>query len=438
MSGDGQWLLTSEGGGWSIRNASGQDAKGLNIGGVTVRVEPAEEWPQILREAWRIERDYFYDPNMHHVDWPAIWRRWSAFLPHVKHRADLNVLVSEMIGELCCGHEYCGGGEMPGPPGGVSVGLLGCDYEVDRQRYRITRIYRGQNWNPGLRAPLTGPGVDARAGDYLITVNGRPVMADENIFRAFENTAGRQVEITLASKPDGNDARTMTVVPIGDEFGLRHLSWIESNRQRVSELSGGRLAYIYMPDTAGGGMAAFDRDFFSQLGKQGVILDERYNGGGQAADYVIDILSRNVISYWMNRERWVGQTPFGTIEGPKVMIINESAGSGGDWMPWAFQKEGVGPLVGTRTWGGLVGISGYPALMDGGFVTAANFGVMDENGEWAVENIGVAPDYEVIEWPKEVIAGRDPQLEKAVELALAALERDPPRPRPEYKEPVAR
>jgi len=203
-------------------------------------------------------------------------------------------------------------------------------------------------------------------------------------------------------------------------------------------MSGGRLAYIYMPNTGGQGMAAFDRDFYSQLDKQGVVLDERYNGGGQVANYVIDVLSRQRMSYWMNREKWLAQSPFGMIEGPKVMIINESAGSGGDWMPWTFQNRGVGPLVGTRTWGGLVGISGYPPLMDGGSITAASFGVQDVNGDWAVENVGVAPDYEVVEFPKPIIAGGDPQLEKAVELALAALEANPPKPRPSYKTPDAR
>jgi tricorn protease len=269
-------------------------------------------------------------------------------------------------------------------------------------------------------------------------VDGRPVMAEDNLYEAFENTASRQVEITLASGPGGNDARTMTVVPIGSESNLRRRSWIEGNRRRVDELSGGRLAYVYMPNTGGAGMAAFDRDFYSQLDKQGLILDERYNGGGQVANYVIDVLSREVMSYWMNREKWLGQSPNGMIDGPKVMIINESAGSGGDWMPWAFKNRKVGTLVGTRTWGGLVGISGYPVLVDGGFVTAASFGVMDTGGNWAVENAGVAPDVEVIEWPRPIIEGGDPQLEKAVEIALKQLEKSPPQPRPAYRQPAAR
>ncbi|MEM7306576.1 MAG: PDZ domain-containing protein [Planctomycetota bacterium] len=423
LSADGKWILTRKSGRYAIAKAGGEDPKSLDVDGVMVRVEPELEWPQMLREVWRIQRDYFYDPNMHGVDWVAMWDRWDDFLPHVRHRDDLTVLIRELIGELACGHQYASGGETPDAPDGVSVGLLGADLAYDRSAgaFRIERILRGQNWNADLRAPLTEPGVDAREGDYLLAVNGRPVDPGQNVYRAFENTAGKQVRLTLAETADGADSRTVTVVPIGSESRLRRQAWVEANRRRVDELSGGRLAYIYMPNTGGAGREAFDRDFYSQLDKEGVVLDERYNGGGQVANYVIDVLSREPMSYWMNREAWVGRSPFGMIEGPKVMIVNESAGSGGDWMPWVFQNKGLGPLVGTRTWGGLVGISGYPPLMDGGSVTAASFGVMDVEGQWAVENVGVAPDFEVIEWPAEILAGRDPQLERAVELALGQL-----------------
>jgi tricorn protease len=431
-------LLLRTSSGWQIANASGKDGKSLAIDGVKLRVEPALEWPQILRETWRIQRDYFYDPNLHGVDWPAMWTRYSAFLPHVRHREDLNVLIGEMIGELSCGHQYVSGGEAPDAPEGVSVGLLGCDFTIESGKYRVARIYRGQNWNPQLRSPLSEPGVDVKVGDYLLAVNGVPLAATQNLHRAFENTAGQQVDLTVSANADGSAPRTTKVVPIGSESSLRRMAWIEQNRKRVEELSGGRLAYLYMPDTGGQGEASFDRDFYSQLDKEGLILDERFNGGGKVADYVIDILSRQVRSYWMTREAWLGRTPFAMIDGPKVMIINERAGSGGDWMPWAFQRAKIGPLVGTRTWGGLVGISGYPPLMDGGSVTAASFGVMDENGEWAVENEGVSPDYPVVEYPKEINAGRDPQLEKAVELAMAELARREKKPLPTYKPPAKR
>jgi tricorn protease len=280
--------------------------------------------------------------------------------------------------------------------------------------------------------------VDAKTGDYLISVEGRDVAGSDNLYEAFVHTANRQTRVRLSANPDGSAARTMTVVPVESDTGLRRRAWIEANRRRVDELSGGRLAYVHMPDTGAAGMADFDRDYYSQLDKKGLVLDERYNRGGKVADYVISTLSRDVMCFWMNREGWVSRTPFGTMAGPKVMVINESAGSGGDAMPWLFQRAKIGPLVGTRTWGGLVGISGYPPLMDGGSVTAASFGVMDTDGNWAVENVGVSPDHEVIEWPKAIILGGDPQLERAVALALESLEKNPPKECPKYRPPAAR
>lgn len=438
VSGDGKSLLLAVGGSFEVTGLSGKGGKSVGLGGARLRVEPAVEWPQILREAWRIERDYFYDPAMHGVDWDAMWERHSAFLPHVRHRSELTLLLSELLGELATGHEYVSGGEYPDGPRGVSVGLLGANWEEDGGRHRIARVLEGQNWNPGQRAPLTAPGVEAEAGEYLIAVNGREVTTDDNLYAAFVHTAGEVTTLTLASSPDGADARDVDVEPIGSDFGLRRATWVEDNRKRVDELSGGRLAYVYMPNTGGQGMVAFDRDFYSQLDKQGLVLDERYNGGGMVADYVIEALEREILNFWINREGWVGYSPSTVLDGPKVMIINESAGSGGDWMPWAFQKRGIGPLVGTRTWGGLVGISGYPSLLDGGRVTAANFGIVDTDGQWIVENVGVSPDFEVVEFPKPIIEGGDPQLEKAVELALEALEDYEPVPVPSYTPPTPR
>ncbi|MDA1194556.1 MAG: PDZ domain-containing protein [Planctomycetota bacterium] len=438
VSADGKNLLVRTGGSWQITDERGKSGNGVNIDAVRVQVDPAQEWPQLLRECWRLQRDFFYDPQMHGVDWPAMWERWSAFLPHVHHRADLNIVMMEMIGELCCGHEYVSGGDYPKGGGGIDVGLLGADTRVEDGHHRITRIYQGQNWNPGLRAPLTEPGVLVNEGDFILAVDGRPLRGADNFFAAFQGTANEPVELTVCATTSGEDKRTVTVVPLGDDDSLRRMAWVEGNRKRVDELSGGRLAYAYMPNTAGAGLAAFDRDFYSQLHKEGLVLDERYNGGGKVADYIVDVLGRDVICYWMNREGWLARTPFGTLQGPKVMVINERAGSGGDAMPWMFKKLGIGPLVGTRTWGGLVGISGYPPLMDGGSVTAASFGIMDTDGRWVVENEGVAPDHEVIEWPKDIAAGRDPQLEKAVEVALELLEKSPAPVRPGYSPPTKR
>ena len=436
---DRKTLLLQQGPRWSLCGPDAKKQDRLAADALRVEVDPAQEWPQTLREAWRLQRDFFYDPALHGVDWDAAWTRWSSLLPHVRTRDDLNDLIANMIGELCCGHEYVGGGETEKAPEGPAVGLLGCDVEAVGPRYRITRILHGQNWNPDLRAPLTEPGVDVREGDILLRVEGRDVTTETSLYEAFEETANRPTRIEVASTESPDEVRKALVVPIADETALRQRSWVESNRAYVDEASGGRLAYVYMPNTGGAGLAAFDRDWYSQLDKQGLVIDLRYNGGGKVADYVIDVLSRQVMSWWMNREGWPSRSPFGTMVGPKVMLINMYAGSGGDWLPWMFQRRKLGPLVGTRTWGGLVGISGYPPLMDGGGVTAASFGVMDETGHWAVENVGVTPDVEVAPMPTDVVAGRDPQLEKAVALALEALERDGPPPAPPaYQPPTPR
>lgn len=435
---DGLNMLVVGRGRWGVCSVTGSGYKELPVSRVQVEVDPSKEWPQILREVWRIQRDFFYDKNLHGVDWDAMWTRWSAFLPHVRHRSDLNVVIAEMIGELACGHQYVSGGEYSSPAREPGTGLLGADYKVEAGRYKIKRIYRGRNWEARTRAPLTEPGVDAKVGDFLIAINGRQLKATDNLYAAFRATVGQPIELTLSANADGSKPRRTTVVPLGDEGSLRRQAWIEGNRARVTKLSDGKLGYTYLPNTAGAGRAAFDRDFYSQIDKAGFVIDERYNGGGKVADYIIDVLNRKPMCYWMTRHGWLGRTPFGTMTGPKVMVINESAGSGGDALPWLFRRHGLGQLVGTRTWGGLVGISGYPVLMDGGRVTSASFGVMDTEGNWAVENVGVAPDHEVIEWPKEVIAGRDPQLEKAVELALKALESAPKEELPVYKPPSKR
>lgn len=423
---------------WSIMKMPGKASKPLPIESTKVYVDPKQEWHQMLRETWRLQRDYFYDENMHGVDWPAMWGRWQAFLPHVRHRSDLSLLMKEMIGELCCGHEYVSGGDLPRADSGISVGLLGADYKIDQGRYKIAQIYKGQNWNPGLRSPLTEPGIKVAVGNYLLAINGEAIDSKENLYRYFENTAGKVTELKLSKTSDGKKSWTIQVVPLSSDSSLRSLDWIERNRKRVQKLSKGRLAYVYMPDTGGRGMASFDRDFYSQIHKEGLIIDERYNRGGKVADYVISVLSRKPYCYWMNREKWLGRTPFATMTGPKVMVINERAGSGGDAMPWMFKNNKLGPLVGTRTWGGLVGISGYPVLIDGGRITAASFGVMDVNGKWAVENEGVSPDYEVVEKPKDIIEGRDPQLDKAIELAMEALKKTKKKRVPSYYPPKKR
>lgn len=396
----------------------------INLDKMEILVDPKLEWAQMFHEAWRIQRDFFYAPNMHGADWNAVRERYLPFLEHVAHREDLNYLFAQMFGELVVGHAYVGGGDMLGSPH-VAVGLLGADYEIADGHYRIRRIYRGENWNPKLRAPLTEPGVDVSEGDYLLAVNGRPLLADANIYSVFEKTADRQTILRVNSKPCEEGARIITVIPVSSDRNLRHRAWIEANRRKVDEMSDNRVAYVYVPNTSRDGYDSFNRYYFSHIDREAVIIDERFNGGGSAADYIIDMLSRSLLCHWGTREGKPFSSPNASIFGPKVMIINEYAGSGGDALPLYFRRRGLGKLVGKRTWGGLVGIYDYPILMDGGSVTAPRMAIFSPDGQWEVENEGVSPDIEVEMTPKLVIEGHDPQLEKAVEVVLEELERNP-------------
>jgi tricorn protease len=304
---------------------------------------------------------------------------------------------------------------------------------VDRDRYRIAKVYGGLNWNPTLRSPLTEPGVNARAGEYLLAVNGTDLRSTTNIHAAFENTAGKIVDLTIGPNADGSGARTVQVVPIENEGALRNRDWVEGNLRKVDSATAGRVAYVYVPNTAQPGHTYFKRYFYPQAHKDAVIVDERFNGGGSFADYYIDILRRPQISYWAMRYGDDMRSPTAAIHGPKAMIIDETAGSGGDMLPWMFRNLKLGPLIGKRTWGGLVGVLGFPTLMDGGSITAPNFAIWTEDG-WVVENVGVPPDIEVEQTPADVIAGRDPQLEKAIEVVMAEMQKNPPKvpKRPPY------
>jgi len=397
----------------------------LKTSGIEVRVDPVQEWRQMYREAWRVERDWFYDRNFHGLDLKAAEKKYEPYLRNVASRDDLTYLFQEMLGNITVSHMGTGGGDTPEVKR-VQTGLLGADYEVADGRYRFSRVYNGENWNPQLRAPLTQPGVNGKAGEYLLAVNGREVRPPENVYSFFEGLAGKSVLLRVGPNANGDGAREVTVVPVATETGLRNLAWIEENRRKVDQLTGGKVAYIYMPDTANGGLTAFNRYFYAQIGKQAAIVDERFNGGGLLATDIAEILNRKPLSAAANRVGSDLVQPQG-IFGPKVMIINERAGSGGDAMPWYFRRAGVGKLVGTRTWGGLVGMAGGPPLMDGGFVGAPSSGIYNPlSGEWEVENIGVPPDIEVEQDPALVRKGRDPQLEKAVEVALEELKKNPP------------
>ena len=392
---------------------------------IRIRVDPPAEWVQIFNEAWRINRDYFYDPGFHGADWKAVRAKYEPFLPHLASRNDLFRVIQWMLSELAVGHSYQSPGDSPFEFENIPGGLLGADLEIADGRYRFRKVYGGLNWNPDLRSPLTEPGVDVNAGDYLLAVDGRELRPPDNPYERFERTAGRIVEITVGLSPDGEGARTVKVVPIESESALRNRDWVEQNLRRVTEATQGRVAYVYVPNTAGLGHTYFKRYFFPQANREAIIVDERHNGGGSVADYYIDILRRPIVSFWAMRYGSDLKSPIAGIHGPKVMLIDETAGSGGDLLPWMFRKFDLGPLIGKRTWGGLVGILGFPMLMDGGRVTAPNLAIWTEDG-FIVENEGVAPDVEVEQSPKDVIEGRDPQLEKAIEVILELLEQAPP------------
>ncbi|MFN7928557.1 MAG: PDZ domain-containing protein, partial [Blastocatellia bacterium] len=432
LSANGEKMLYRQGPNWFIAS-TGQPLKPgegrLKTDDMEVYIDPKAEWQQMYRETWRIERDFFYDPNFHGLNLQATAKKYEPYLNALEHRDDLTYLFNEMLGELTIGHLYVQGGDTPNPKT-VPGGLLGADYKLENGRYRFAKVFNGENWNPNLRAPLTQPGVNVKEGEYLLAVNGRNLTANDNIFAFFESTANKQIVIKVGPNPDGSGAREVTVVPVPNEQGLRNLAWTEGNRRKVDQLSGGKLAYLWLPDTAQGGYTNFNRYYFAQLDKQGAVIDERFNGGGHGADYIIDYLKKPLNSYWAMRDGEDFRQPFGTMPGPKVMLVNEYAGSGGDYLPWMFRHAGIGPLIGKRTWGGLVGIGGYPTLIDGGSVTAPHFAFYSPEGKWEIENRGVAPDIEVEMDPKAWREGHDPQLERAVQVVLEALQKNPPKPTP--------
>jgi len=431
----GKKILYSNKGSLGIADLGSKPKDGpLNFSGIKVKINPRNEWNNIFEETWRVNRDYFYDPGMHGVDWKAMKTKYKAFLPHVACRSDLYRVMTWMCSELAVGHHRFGSrGDRLNNPQRIPGGLLGADYAVKNNRYQIKKIYGGLNWNPNLRSPLTEPGVNINTGDYIIAVNGKNVSSRDNLYSFFENTANKIVTLKVSSKADGSNARTVKVTPVSNESALRNRDWVEGNMKKVHEATNGQVAYVYVPNTAGAGHQYFKRYFFPQATKKAIIVDERFNGGGQLADYYIDMLKKPLQSYWNYRYGKDHKAPSASIQGPKVMITDETAGSGGDYLPWMFKKFKMGTIVGKRTWGGLVGVLGYPEFIDGGSVTAPNVAFYTEDG-FRVENEGVSPDIEVEQWPELVIKGHDPQLEKAIEIALKELKANPPKTikRPAY------
>ncbi|MEL6592951.1 MAG: PDZ domain-containing protein, partial [Bacteroidota bacterium] len=438
-SADGKHILYRQGSSWFINSTASapQNGKGKIETNLKIKVDPQAEYSQIFKEAWRFMRDFLYVDNVHGAPWDKIYEWYSPWISHVRHRTDLNYVVDILSGEVAVGHSYVSGGDMPDLDF-VPVGLLGCDYAINDGAYQISKIYTGESWNPGLRAPLHAPGLDVKEGDYLVAVNGTPLNASQNLYSLFEQTANRTISISVNDKPGLDGARELTVKPVFNEYSLRNWDWIEANRRKVDELSGGKLAYVYVPNTSGQGFSYFNRYYFAQQDKKGVIIDERNNGGGSAADYMIDVMARTHLGYFNSKANdnrpWT--TPIAGIWGPKVMIINERAGSGGDLLPYMFKAKEIGPLVGTRTWGGLVGTWDTPPFIDGGRMVAPRGGFFDVDGEWAVEGEGISPDLEVIQDPKALLKGQDPQLEAAVKEAMRLLETQEFEMKPEPAAPV--
>ena len=432
LSFNGETMLYASQNQWFIAPAEKAAAprQPLELESMEVYVDPRAEWRHMFEQVWRDERDFFYDPGLHGLDLAGLKKRYALYLEGIATRDDLNFLFREMLGNLSVGHMYITGGDIPSFKR-IKVGLLGADYSVENGRYRFARIYAGDMWNPELNSPLTEPTVNVRVGDYLLAVNGREVRASADVYSFFADTAGKETVLKVGPSPSLAGSRDITVTPVDDETPLRNYAWVEGNRRKVDELTHGRIAYVYIPDTYTDGYASFNRYYFAQVGKEAVIVDERNNHGGITPDYIIDYLRRPLDFYFTNREGKDSASPLESVFGPKVMIINESAGSGGDVFAALFRQAGLGPLIGKRTWGGGVGYFGLPGdLLDGGFLTTPNDAAYAPGGNWLVENSGVAPDIEVEQDPQAVRQGHDPQLEKAVEVAMKLLQEHPSVPEP--------
>jgi tricorn protease len=398
----------------------------LKLDGMQKKVNYAKEWKQIFDEAWRLERDFFYAPNMHGVDWELMHRLYGQLLPYVAHRSDLNYLIGEMIGELCCSHTYVSGGDRPKVEL-VKTGLLGVDWDLDTLSgyYRIKRIYPGENWKENLRSPLTEPGVDIQEGEYIVAVDGKTLKYPTNPYSLFENTVGKTVTLKVNSNPSPDGAREVEIKPVASEYDLRANYWVESNRRKVEQATGGKAGYIFLPNMGGQGLNEFAESFFPQIRKEGLIIDVRYNGGGFVSEMILERLRRVVVGMGSSRNAKDYTYPGGTLYGHMLCIANQYSASDGDYFPYYFRQYGLGPIVGKRTWGGVVGIRNVIRLVDNGYVTTPEFAPYSIESEWVMENYGVDPDIEVDNPPDLVIQGRDPQLERAIEIIMKKLEEEP-------------
>lgn len=425
ISADGKKLLAQVGPGWQVSNTGGKTGKGGESFQVKLemKLDRMAEWKQMFEEAWRYERDYFYDPNLHGRDWQVVYQKYAPMVPYIRHRADLTYLLDQMNGELSVGHSFVFGGDYPDTEDSP-VGLLGADFTKAAGYWRIDRIFTTESWNPTLSSPLDRPGLRVAEGHYLVGINGQELSSADNLFQALDGTLGKQTILHLNAEPEFTGAWQEVVQPIRSENALRQRAWVEDNRRKVEELSDGKLAYVWVPNTSGGGFVSFNRYFFAQQDKQGAVIDERFNGGGLLDDYMVDLMTRSIRAALTNEvpDGRPFRLPAGIL-GPKVLLINERAGSGGDFFPWVFRQQNAGPLIGATTWGGLVKSSVHYPLVDGGALTAPDNAVFDPiNNEFVAENKGIAPDISVRQTAKALSEGRDPQLERAVREALRLLE----------------
>ena len=428
VSANGKQMLANINGNWKIIETSqpnAKDSKSLKVN-LQMKLDRMAEWKQMFNEAWRYERDYFYDPNMHGRNWNVVYERYAPLVPFIKHRADLTYVLDQVNGELSVGHSFVFGGDFPKVETS-SVGLLGADLIIENNRWKIQRIYTTESWNPELSSPLDQPGTKIQEGYYIVGINGKEITAKDNPFEFLDGTVGKQTILHLNKKAEFEGSWKETVKPIRSETALRQRAWVEDNRRLVDKLSNGRLGYVWVPNTGGAGLVSFNRYFFAQQDKEGAVIDERFNGGGNLDDYMVDLMTRSVRAALTNEvpNGKPLQLPAGIL-GPKVLLINELAGSGGDYFPWAFKQQKVGPLIGSRTWGGLVKSSVHYSLVDGGALTAPDNAVFDPiNNKWVAENEGVPPDIEVRQDAKSLANGIDPQLERAVKEALLLIDKHP-------------
>jgi tricorn protease len=428
---DGKMFMYRSGSDYGIAKVAPNQKPGtgkLNLDRLEMRIDPRKEWDQIYKDGWRIFRDFFYVDNLHGIDWPGLKETYGQLLPYVGHRFDLDYILNEIISESNAGHAYVDWGDFPQVKR-IDTGLLGAELEADESagRFRIAKIYSGENWNPQRRSPLTEAGVDVKEGDYLISINGKEITSADNPYKFLENLAGQRVEIEVNARPLAQGARLSTIATIDSELEIFYFNWVNERREMVDRLSGGRIGYFHVPNTAQDGNRELFRGLYTYHNKEALIIDVRYNGGGFIPARMIELLDRRTLNYWHRNGLSSWRAPNIAHDGPKAMLINGYSSSGGDALPYYFKKTGQGPLIGTRTWGGLIGISGNARLVDGGYIAVPRFGIFDENEEWIIEGIGVYPDIEVVERPEQLVKGIDACIEKAVEVLLKELENNPPR-----------